>query len=185
MAKRKRHLATPVHRLLEPLRTRCEACGGPLWIAYHNTRTVATLDGLVHLTAKIRRCETRTCTLYHRPYRPEEEGGWALPHGEFGLDVIAWLGSQRYAAHRTVPELHQALRARGVDIAERTVTHRVERYDELLTLRLTDQRLCDSQTLPHSTREPANPLPSLAGKIHSIKQCIYQAPALFLIVDTF
>ena len=93
MAKRKRHLATPVYRLLEPLRTRCEACGGPLWIAYHNTRTVATLDGPVHLTAKIRRCETRTCALYHRPYRPEEEGGWALPHGEFGLDVIAWLGS--------------------------------------------------------------------------------------------
>jgi hypothetical protein len=140
MAKRKRHLATPVYRLLEPLRTRCEACGGPLWIAYHNTRTVATLDGLVHLTAKIRRCETRTCALYHRPYRPEEEGGWALPHGEFGLDVIAWLGSQRYTAHRTVPELHQALRARGVDIAERTVTHLVERYDELLTLQLTDQR---------------------------------------------
>src|SRR2546430_3023352 len=139
MAKRKRHLATPVYRLLEPLRTRCEGCGGPLWIAYHNTRTVATLDGLVHLTAKIRRCETRTCALFHRPYRPEEEGGWALPHGEFGLDVIAWLGIQRYAAHRTVPELHQALRARGVDIAERTVTHLVERYDELLTLRLTDQ----------------------------------------------
>jgi hypothetical protein len=37
-------------------------------------------------------------------------------------------------------ELHQALRARGVDIAERTVTHLVERYDELLTLQLTDQR---------------------------------------------
>ena len=44
MAKRKRHVATPVYRLLEPLRTRCEECGGPLWIAYHNTRTVATLD---------------------------------------------------------------------------------------------------------------------------------------------
>jgi hypothetical protein len=140
MAKRKRHRATPVYRQLEPLRTRCEGCGGPLWSAYHNTRTVATLDGLVHLTAKIRRCETRTCALYHRPYRPEEEGGWALPHGEFGLDVIAWLGLQRYAAHRTVPELHQALRARGVAIAERTVTHLVERYDELLTLQLTDQR---------------------------------------------
>ena len=69
MAKRKRHLATPVYRQLEPLRTRCEGYGGPLWIAYHNTRTVATLDGLVHLTAKIRRCETRTCALYHRPYR--------------------------------------------------------------------------------------------------------------------
>lgn len=139
MAKRKRYRDTTVYRLLEPLRTRCEACGGPLWIAYSNTRTVATLDGLVHLTAKIRRCQTATCMLYRRPYRPEEEGGWALPHSEFGLDVIAWIGTQRYAAHRTVPEIHQALRARGVDIAERTVTHLVQRYEELLALRLTDQ----------------------------------------------
>jgi hypothetical protein len=139
MAKRKRRLDAPIDHVLEPLRTRCPACGGPLWIAYATTRTVITLDGPVHFTVKVRRCQARTCALYHRPYRPEEEGGWALPHGEFGLDVIAWIGRPRFVAHQTVPELHQALRARGLDIAERTVTHLVQRYEELLALHLADQ----------------------------------------------
>src|SRR5919199_4135733 len=136
MAKRKRRHALPLDYVLEPLRTRCPACGGPLWIAYATTRTVMTLDGPVRFTVKVRRCQTRTCARYHRPYRPEEEGGWALPHSEFGLDVIAWVSLQRYTAHQTVSELHQALRARGLDIAERTVTHLVQRYEELLALRL-------------------------------------------------
>jgi hypothetical protein len=138
MAKRPRRRDPTVDRVLAPLRTRCPACGGPLWIAYATTRTVVTLDGPVHFTVKVRRCTTPSCARYHRPYRPEEEGGWALPHSEFGLDVIAWLGIQRYTAHQTIPELHQALRARGLDIAERTVTHLVQRYEELLALRLAD-----------------------------------------------
>jgi hypothetical protein len=139
MAKRPRRRDPPLDRMLAPLHTRCPTCGGSLWIAYATTRTVVTLDGPVRLTVKVRRCQTPTCPRYHRPYRPEEEGAWALPHSEFGLDVIAWLGIQRYTAHQTVPELHQALRARGLDIAERTVTHLVQRYEELLTLRLADQ----------------------------------------------
>ena len=56
-------------------------------------------------------------------HRPEEEGKWALPHGELGLDVIALVGTLRYTSHRSIPEIHQALRDRGVVIAERTVTH--------------------------------------------------------------
>jgi Transposase, Mutator family len=139
MAKRKRRRDPTIDRVLAPLRTRCPTCGGPLWIAYATTRTVVTRDGPVHFTVKVRRCTTPSCARYHRPYRPEEEGGWALPHSEFGLDVIAWLGIQRYTAHQTIPELHQALRARGLDIAERTVTHLVQRYDELLALRLAAQ----------------------------------------------
>src|SRR5438067_6757599 len=139
MAKRPRRRAPAIDRVLAPLRTRCPTCGGPLWIAYATTRTVVPRDGPVHFTVKVRRCTPPSCARYHRPYRPEEEGGWALPHSEFGLDVIAWLGIQRYTAHQTIPELHQALRARGLDIAERTVTHLVQRYDELLALRLAAQ----------------------------------------------
>ena len=51
-----------------------------------------TLQGMCHLSLKVRRCQNEDCSLYHRPYRPEEEGRWALPHGEFGLDVIALVG---------------------------------------------------------------------------------------------
>jgi hypothetical protein len=72
-----------------------------------------------------------------------------LPKHEFGLDVIAWVGTLRYAQHRSLPEIYQHLRHRGVTVAPRTVTHLLERYDELLTLLLTDtarlQRITQAQ----------------------------------------
>lgn len=108
-------------------------------MAYHDRRTVATLDGLYALTLVVRRCHEPACPLAGQPYRPEEEGGWALPHGEFGLDVIALVGQLRYAEHRSVPEIHRALVARGIAIAERSVTNLLRRYEELVALRLADQ----------------------------------------------
>ena len=95
--------------------------------------------GNCRLILRVRRCRNPACEWYHRSYRPEEEGRWALPHGEFGLDVIALVGMLRYAAHRSIPEIHQALRDRGVSIAERTVTHLLQRYEELVALHLADQ----------------------------------------------
>jgi hypothetical protein len=127
-------------RRLETNRERCWRCGGRLWVAYHSRRRLTTLDEVVQLTLVVRRCRTPACARYRRPYRPEEESALALPHGEFGLDVIALVGQQRYREHRSVPEIHQALVARGVVVAERTVGHLIERYEELVALRLTDAR---------------------------------------------
>jgi hypothetical protein len=93
---------------------------------------------LVACTLTIRSCPNRECERYQQPYHPEEEGLLALPKGEFGLDVIALVGTLRYSEHRAVPEIHHRLRARGVEIAERTVTHLMHRYEELVTLRLLD-----------------------------------------------
>lgn len=118
--------------------TACPACGRRMWAAWTNHRTVVTLSGLLRLHLAIRRCPHADCPRYHRPYRPEAEGALALPHHEFGLDVIALIGALRYAEHKSVPEIHRALRERGVDIAERNVTYLLERYDELLALSLAD-----------------------------------------------
>jgi hypothetical protein len=122
---------------LQPLGRHCPLCGETMWAAYHNYRTITTLDDVVHLTLQIRRCLNQACPQFRRPYRPEAEGRLALPKHEFGLDVIACVGTLRYAQHRSLPEIHQHLRHRGVAIAPRTVTHLLERYDELLTLSLT------------------------------------------------
>jgi hypothetical protein len=73
------------------------------------------------------------------PYRAEEEGAWALPHGEFGLDIITVIGQLRYGEHRSIPEIHQRLVQRGVSIAQRTVTDLLERYEELVALHLADE----------------------------------------------
>jgi Transposase, Mutator family len=125
---------------LQPLTTTCPLCGRLMWADYTNRRTVATLGGLVRLLLHVRRCHNPACPRYVRPYRPEAEGSYALPQHEFGLDVIALVGALRYAEHRSVPEIHQALTARGLAIAPRTVTNLLDRYDELLAVTLTDDR---------------------------------------------
>ncbi len=138
MARRQCRPEPTAHQVLKPTQTCCWVCGGTMWVDYHNARTVVTLDGPCRLTLTIRRCANHDCELYHHPYRPEEEGAWALPHGEFGLDIIALIGALRYASHKSVPEIHQELRGRGVAIGERTVTNLLHRYEELVALRLAD-----------------------------------------------
>src|SRR6266513_3629201 len=123
---------------LKPLLRSCPTCGETLWAAYHNYRTITTLEAVLGLTLQIRRCRNQACPHVHHPHRPEQEGRLALPKHECGLDVIAFVGQQRYGHHRSVPEIHQALRERRVAVAPRTVTNLLERYDELVALSLQD-----------------------------------------------
>jgi hypothetical protein len=51
---------------------------------------------MVRLKVSIGRCENLDCTRYHVPTHPLEEGHVALPHDEYGLDVLAFIGRQRY-----------------------------------------------------------------------------------------
>ncbi len=107
-------------------------------MGHHSHRTVTTLQGVTRLTLKVYRCRNQTCSRFHQPTRPEEEGGWALPHGEFGLDVIALVGALRYQQQRSVPQIHEELMRRGLQVAQRTVTDQLYRYEELVALHLAD-----------------------------------------------
>ena len=127
-------------RVLRPACRLCPACGSRMRIRYENHRTLVTLTGSVRLRLKIRWCETMGCARFHKPYRPESEGALALPQHEFGLDVMALVGALRHREHRSVPEIHAVLTARGVAIAERSVTNLLDRYDELLATRLMERR---------------------------------------------
>jgi type II secretory pathway component PulM len=111
-----------------------------MWIRYENRRTLVARTGSVRLRLKIRWCETPACPRFHKPYRPEAEGALALPQHEFGLDVVALIGTLRHREHRSVPEIHALLKARGVAIAERSVTNLLDRYDELLATRLMERQ---------------------------------------------
>ena len=139
MARRHSKPTPNVSRLLVAQRRTCVGCGGPLWSAYWQERSILSLAGRLRLRLQIRRCTTYGCTLFGRPYRPEEEGGYALPHGEIGLDVIASVGAQRFGEHRSVPEIHQALEARQLTLCERSVTNLLQRYEELVSLHLLDR----------------------------------------------
>jgi hypothetical protein len=109
-----------------------------MWNKYDNVRRVRTLEGVVQLRLKVRRCATPECERFCQPYRPEAEGKWALPQHEFGLDVIALVGSLRYQQHRSVPQIHQVLEGKGVNVSERTVSNLLQRYDELVSLQVND-----------------------------------------------
>jgi hypothetical protein len=130
----------------EPLSTMCLACGKSAHIAYHTQRTVTTLEGRYRLHLAVRRCTSPECPRHHRPYRPEAEGAWALPHGEYGLDVIALVGFLRYRRHQSLAEIHHSLRERGLPIGERTVLNLLARYEELVTIHMTDRERMQSLT---------------------------------------
>jgi hypothetical protein len=132
--------APALTRALHPQRVNCPHCGQRMRADYTNRRTVATLAGLTRLHLLIRRCHNARCEAHRRPYRPEAEGRLALPHHEFGLDVVALVGRLRYAGHRSVPEIRAHLTGRGVAVSERTVTNLLDRYDELLAVALADDR---------------------------------------------
>jgi len=72
---------------LLPIVRHCPCCGATTWAAYHNYRTVTTLEAVVRLTLQIRRCLNAHCPQFRKPYRPEAEGRLALPKHEFGLDI--------------------------------------------------------------------------------------------------
>lgn len=110
-----------------------------MWSDYDNLRTIRTLSGVVRIKLKVRRCSNPECERYHQVYRPEEEGAWALPGHEFGLDLIAYAGSLRYQEHRSVPQIHKALKQKGVNICQRSVSNVLDRYDELISVSLTDE----------------------------------------------
>ena len=140
MGKVAKSLEPTITHDLVPRRTNCPQCGSHMRADYTNRRTIATLTGVARLNLTIRRCRSPDCPAHKKPYRPEAEGRFALPHHEFGLDVVALVGRLRYAEHRSVPEIRTHLVGRGLLIAERTVTNLLDRYDELLTVALTDDR---------------------------------------------
>jgi hypothetical protein len=118
-------------------------------MGHHSHRTVTTLQGVTRLTLKVYRCRNTACLRFHQPTRPEEEGGWALPHGEFGLDVIALVGTLRYQQQRSIPQIHEELLRRGLQIAQRTVTDQLYRYEELLALHLADSQRLQERLKEH------------------------------------
>jgi len=124
--------------VIECIQQTCPVCGGWMWNKYDNFRRIRTLDGVVQLRLKVRRCATPECERYGQAYRPEAEGKWALPQHEFGLDVIAFVGCLRYQEHRSVSQIHQVLESRGLQVSERSVSYLLHRYDELVSLQMGD-----------------------------------------------
>src|SRR5271165_1152874 len=141
----KRPCPKPDHVLtLSPVICDCPECQYRLHADYHNFRTITTLEGVLRLVLTIRRCPNPDCPHFLRPYRPAAEPHFALPHHEFGLDVMASVGRLRSAEHRSIPEIHRELTCRGLVVAPRSVTNLLDRYDELRALSAADPKRLES-----------------------------------------
>src|SRR5262245_43140579 len=138
MARKTRRPKATSDTTLTALGTACPGCGATTNVDYYNRRTLTTLRGVSRFRLQVRRCHRPACALFLRPLRPQAEGRLALPRHEFGLDVVALTGALRHAEHRSVPEIHQALRARGVVLSQRSVSNLLDRYDELCALTVAD-----------------------------------------------
>jgi hypothetical protein len=62
---------------------------------------------------------------------------------------IALVGALRYQEQRSIPQIHQELQRRGVQIASRTVTDQLYRYEELLALHLADPKRLQERLKKH------------------------------------
>jgi hypothetical protein len=139
MRKRRRPRPQPDRALsLVPVTLDCPECQHRLCARSNNFRTLTTLDGVLRLTLAVRRCNNPARPRFLRPSRPEAESRFALPSHEFGLDVMALVGRLRQAEHRSIPEIHHELTGRRLVVAQRTVTHLLDRSDELRALASAD-----------------------------------------------
>jgi hypothetical protein len=110
-------------------------CGGelershPVW-----SKTVISLEEIAKITNWGYRCvnHATSCPKPDHVYRSAMADGLALKGYNYGLDVIVFVGQQRFDEHRTVGEIHQALQKQEVPISERRVTDYVGDYEVLL-----------------------------------------------------
>ena len=114
---------------------RCPHCGGelershPAW-----SKVIVSLAEVAQVTNWGYRCVNRetTCPQPDKVYRSVLADGLALKNYTFGLDVIVFVGQQRFGEYRSLSEIHQALESRGVSISERRVTDYMGEYEVLL-----------------------------------------------------
>src|SRR5947209_444984 len=123
MARRNPRPEATQEKILTPLKERCEQCGQPLWVANHSHRTVTTLSGLWKLTLVVQK--SYRANLPALSSAVSTGGRRALGAASWRIRrwrVIALIGQWRKRSHRSVPEMHQALLARGISVAQRSVT---------------------------------------------------------------
>ena len=114
---------------------RCPYCGGELERSHAVwSKTIVSLEQVAKVTNWGYRCVNRetTCPKPDEVYRSVLADGLALKNYTFGLDVIVFVGQQRFGEHRSLGEIHQALESHGVSISERRVTDYMGEYEVLL-----------------------------------------------------
>lgn len=129
MRNHRRDVSDAARLRLVPPDQECPFCKSPLWIVETRVRHVQTLDKLLRLELKGKRCSSDSCEHQHLRYRPSEEGRLVLKGHEFGLDVAVLAGEQHLRQNVSIPRIHKILRdERHISICERSVGNLVDDY---------------------------------------------------------
>jgi hypothetical protein len=111
---------------------RCPSCNTGLWITQWRERHVQTLDKMLYLVLKDKKCPSPTCPRPTLRYRPAEEGRLVLKDHEFGLDVVVFAGEQYHREHLSIPKVYKLLRdERRIPICERSIGNLIGDYEAL------------------------------------------------------
>jgi hypothetical protein len=107
----------------------CAFCGDRLTICETQERYVRTLEKLIHIEGKGKKCDAPACSHGALRYRSPEVGRLVLKAHEFGRDVVLFCGDQHIRERVSIPRIHKRLVAEfQVPISERSVGNQVDDY---------------------------------------------------------
>ncbi len=110
----------------------CPDCSQPLSRSHAVwSKTITTMNETAKVSNWGYRCRQESCS-NNLLYRSAQADGIALKGYNFGLDVIVFIGQQRFNQHRNLSEIHQQLKKKGVQISQRRVSDYINTYELLL-----------------------------------------------------
>ncbi len=104
----------------------------PVW-----SKTIISLNETAKVTNWGYCCARESCPA--TVYRSAEADGLALKGYNFALDVIVFIGQQRFNQHRNLTEIHSSLGELGVQISSRRVSDFFMTYELLLSATQVDK----------------------------------------------
>ena len=131
-----RHQSPVSYIVLEPDAS-CPACDGDsLIIRSQRHRSLQSLEGPVHLTAKLAECLDPGCPRRGLLISPTAELQLALPKLSVGWDVFSWIGHKRLARDWRVGQIREELFERyRVALSDDSIERYVARYEAMLAER--------------------------------------------------
>lgn len=122
------HTGAEYLRLVAP-QEQCGFCLRQLGICETRVQYVQTLDKLLHVVGKGKKCSSPHCGHGALRYRSPEVGRLVLKGHEFGRDVVTWAGDQHIREKVSIPRIHKRLVSDfRVPISERSVGNLVDDY---------------------------------------------------------
>ncbi len=114
----------PVHPTIRAESEQTNCCGHDLLIQKTEKRSIITLSiGKIHIHETVKQCK-----ICKKIYAPEQPSQLAPQYGNFGFDVMVYVGKAVFQRHRTENEIAEELQQQNVLISEREVSYLAKKF---------------------------------------------------------